>query len=151
MCFKYSTIYAEGAGQCCPVAHTKGRRKLFHEDIVIEGICCLLTVLLLSAILRFSFTQRWIYSSMMPYFSQGLLLSLMATSYAARAAPTGFPSSGNGLWYSAPATIWSRQYLPIGNGYLGAMTPGGIEQESTQLNIESLWSGGPFADAVSYT
>lgn len=29
-----------------------------------------------------------------------------------------------------------------------AMLPGGTSQESTQLNIESLWSGGPFQDPV---
>lgn len=28
------------------------------------------------------------------------------------------------------------------------MTPGGASQETTQLNIESLWAGGPFADPV---
>lgn len=29
-----------------------------------------------------------------------------------------------------------------------ATTPGGMSYETTQLNIESLWSGGPFADPV---
>jgi len=29
-----------------------------------------------------------------------------------------------------------------------AMLPGGTIQEVTQLNIESLWSGGPFQDPV---
>jgi alpha-L-fucosidase 2 len=28
------------------------------------------------------------------------------------------------------------------------MLPGGTSQEVTQLNIESLWSGGPFQDPV---
>ena len=28
------------------------------------------------------------------------------------------------------------------------MTPGGTTYETTQLNIESLWTGGPFADPV---
>ncbi|EJD08446.1 glycoside hydrolase family 95 protein [Fomitiporia mediterranea MF3/22] len=64
----------------------------------------------------------------------------------ARFAPLGFPSSGNGLWYDTPGNIWARQFLPVGNGFLGAMISGGTTQESTQLNIESLWSGGPFAD-----
>ncbi|KAI5826662.1 glycoside hydrolase family 95 protein [Schizophyllum commune Tattone D] len=63
------------------------------------------------------------------------------------AAPNGFPASGNGLWYDAPGTNWGREYLPIGNGYLAAMTPGGTTLESTQLNLESLWSGGPFEDS----
>ncbi|KAG8221567.1 glycosyl hydrolase family, N-terminal domain-containing protein [Butyriboletus roseoflavus] len=61
-------------------------------------------------------------------------------------APPGFPSSGNGLWYTAPGHIWAQESLPVGNGYLAAMLPGGTSQESTQLNIESLWSGGPFQD-----
>lgn len=29
------------------------------------------------------------------------------------------------------------------------MLPGNTNQENTQLNIESLWSGGPFQDPVS--
>ena len=33
--------------------------------------------------------------------------------------------------------------LPIGNGRLGAMVYGGIEQEHLQLNEDTLWSGGP--------
>ncbi|CAE6406040.1 unnamed protein product [Rhizoctonia solani] len=66
---------------------------------------------------------------------------------AAVAVPSGFPASGNGLWYSEPAVNWSRQYLPIGNGYLGAMINGDPVSDRIQLNIESLWSGGPFADS----
>ncbi|KAJ7901652.1 glycoside hydrolase family 95 protein [Mycena leptocephala] len=72
--------------------------------------------------------------------------ALAFTSVAVSVAPSGFPASGNGLWYSAKGVIWSRDYLPVGNGFLGAMTPGGTAQEITQLNIESLWAGGPFLD-----
>ncbi|KAK0199846.1 glycoside hydrolase family 95 protein [Desarmillaria ectypa] len=61
-------------------------------------------------------------------------------------APSGFPATGNGLWYTTTAGAWSKTWLPIGNGYLAAMVPGGTRMEVTQLNIESLWSGGPFAD-----
>ena len=46
------------------------------------------------------------------------------------------------LWYDAPAADWNEA-LPIGNGRLGAMVYGGIEQEHLQLNEETLWSGGP--------
>ena len=42
-------------------------------------------------------------------------VAIMST---ASAAPPGFPESGNGLWYNSPGTIWSREWLPIGNGYL---------------------------------
>ena len=46
------------------------------------------------------------------------------------------------LWYTQPATEWTEA-LPIGNGRLGAMVYGGIEQEHLQLNEDTLWSGGP--------
>jgi alpha-L-fucosidase 2 len=69
-----------------------------------------------------------------------------ALASVAVGAPAGFPSSGNGLWYTTPGVLWSTNYLPVGNGYLAAMTPGGAAQEIMQLNIESLWAGGPFQD-----
>ena len=78
----------------------------------------------------------------------GVLTSVLAFLDVARSAPSGFPASGNGLWYNGTGTIWSRHFLPLGNGFLAATTPGGTTQETTQLNIESLWSGGPFADPV---
>lgn len=37
----------------------------------------------------------------------------------ALAALEGFPPSGKGLWYTTPGSIWTTQYLPVGNGYLG--------------------------------
>ena len=46
------------------------------------------------------------------------------------------------LWYAEPARKWTEA-LPIGNGRLGAMVYGGIEQEHLQLNEDTLWSGGP--------
>ena len=33
--------------------------------------------------------------------------------------------------------------LPIGNGRMGAMVFGGVQQERIQLNEDTLWSGGP--------
>ncbi len=47
------------------------------------------------------------------------------------------------LWYQHPAQDWMQEALPIGNGYMGAMFFGGIEEERIQFNEESLWSGGP--------
>ncbi|KDR70259.1 hypothetical protein GALMADRAFT_230242 [Galerina marginata CBS 339.88] len=73
---------------------------------------------------------------------------LFVLFHPAFSAPKGFPKSGNGLWYNATGNVWSRDWLPVGNGYLAAMLPGGTAQETTQLNIESLWSGGPFADPL---
>lgn len=44
------------------------------------------------------------------------------------------------LWYAQPAEVW-RESLPIGNGRLGAMTYGGIEEEKLALNESTMWSG----------
>ena len=76
----------------------------------------------------------------------GLLLVSVWTITLVWTISSEFPSSGNGLWYSSPGDVWAKYWLPIGNGYLAAMLPGGTWQESIQLNIESLWTGGPFAD-----
>lgn len=46
------------------------------------------------------------------------------------------------LWYDKPATQWTEA-LPIGNGKIGAMVFGGVEEELLQLNESTLWSGGP--------
>lgn len=53
----------------------------------------------------------------LPSLVLGLLVSGICTRVTA--IPSGFPSTGNGLWYTEPAVNWSTQYLPIGNGYLG--------------------------------
>jgi alpha-L-fucosidase 2 len=57
------------------------------------------------------------------------------------------------LWYRQPASQW-MEALPIGNGRLGAMVHGGIEEELLQLNEDTLWSGEPFdtnnADAINH-
>jgi len=46
------------------------------------------------------------------------------------------------LWYSQPAKKWTEA-LPIGNGRLGAMVFGGIEDERLQFNEDTLWTGKP--------
>ena len=38
-------------------------------------------------------------------------------------SPAGFPKTGNGLWYAQPGDVWSREWLPVGNGYLGGTFP----------------------------
>lgn len=44
------------------------------------------------------------------------------------------------LWYAQPAKVWMES-LPTGNGRLGAMTYGGIEEEKLALNESTMWSG----------
>ena len=46
------------------------------------------------------------------------------------------------LWYTSPAEDWFSA-LPLGNGRLGAMVFGTVEEEHIQLNEESLWAGCP--------
>ncbi|MGD8175825.1 glycosyl hydrolase family 95 catalytic domain-containing protein [Marinimicrobium sp. ARAG 43.8] len=46
------------------------------------------------------------------------------------------------LWYNRPATTWTEA-LPVGNGRLGAMVFGGVDQEVLQLNEDTVWGGGP--------
>ena len=46
------------------------------------------------------------------------------------------------LWYEQPADEWMKA-IPIGNGRLGAMLYGGIDEETIALNEITLWSGQP--------
>ncbi|MBD3183335.1 glycoside hydrolase family 95 protein, partial [Candidatus Poribacteria bacterium] len=46
------------------------------------------------------------------------------------------------LWYKAQAKDWFSA-LPLGNGRLGAMIFGTVEEERIQMNEESLWAGCP--------
>ena len=48
----------------------------------------------------------------------------------------------NRLWYRQPALQW-LDALPLGNGTLGAMLWGDPQRERADLNIDTLWSGGP--------
>lgn len=52
------------------------------------------------------------------------------------------------LWYSKPAQTW-EETLPLGNGRLGMMPDGGVNQENIVLNDITLWSGAP-QDANNY-
>lgn len=46
------------------------------------------------------------------------------------------------LWYRQPADNWNEA-LPLGNGRIGAMVFGKLQEEELQLNEAFLWSGGP--------
>lgn len=47
------------------------------------------------------------------------------------------------LWYDKPANEWMTYALPIGNGELGAMFFGGVQEERIQFNEKTLWTGSP--------
>jgi len=56
---------------------------------------------------------------------------------------TANAQEGLKLWYSSPSgTTWENA-LPIGNGRLGAMVYGNVDNETIQLNEHTVWSGSP--------
>ena len=79
-----------------------------------------------------------------------LLLALLPLVAAAvRSEPVKFAGSAPGpagslsLWYRHPAAKWVEA-LPVGNGRMGAMIFGGVDEERLQLNEDTLWAGGPY-------
>ena len=81
-----------------------------------------------------------------------LLFATLATSLRA-AEPATQPSGAMQLWYRQPAQKW-LEALPLGNGLMGAMVFGGIQNERIALNESSFWSGRPHdynnPDALKY-
>jgi alpha-L-fucosidase 2 len=45
------------------------------------------------------------------------------------------------IWDNKPAKTWMTDAYPIGNGRIGGMVFGGINQEHIQLNDNTLWTG----------
>ncbi|MBO9674859.1 MAG: glycoside hydrolase N-terminal domain-containing protein [Sphingobacteriaceae bacterium] len=45
------------------------------------------------------------------------------------------------LWDDKPATKWMTEAYPIGNGRIGGMIFGGVNQEHIQFNDNTLWTG----------
>lgn len=74
-------------------------------------------------------------------FKTLVLAFIMVFMSQAHAAQPAKPSPDT-LWYDKPARDWNAA-LPIGNGRLGAMVFGRIDDELLQLNEDTLWSGGP--------
>ena len=70
------------------------------------------------------------------------LLILLLASCGAGPDPAESAHSEWILYYEQPAEQWVEA-LPVGNGRLGAMVFGGIEEERLQLNEDSLWAGSP--------
>lgn len=69
--------------------------------------------------------------------------SLPLTGARAAAASRKREAHALTLWYRQPAKKWVEA-LPVGNGRIGAMIFGGVEQERLQLNEDTLWAGGPY-------
>ncbi|WMI66272.1 glycoside hydrolase family 95 protein [Aestuariibaculum sp. YM273] len=69
------------------------------------------------------------------------LLAVVCFTACNTEEPVKAPSK-NVLWYDQPANNWNEA-LPIGNGRIGGMIFGGIEQDRIQLNEETVWAGEP--------
>ena len=54
------------------------------------------------------------------------------------------------FWYEQPADNW-EEALPVGNGHIGAMVFGRVEDELIQINDGTLWSGKPQPQSVNPT
>ena len=70
------------------------------------------------------------------------ILALLVVFVSLIACETIPEQSTNRLFYNEPAENWTDA-LPIGNGRLGAMIYGGVQQEHIQFNEETLWTGEP--------
>jgi alpha-L-fucosidase 2 len=70
-----------------------------------------------------------------------ILSVFVCTLSTSRAVGQEIQNASLSLRYQRPAQNWEREALPIGNGRLGAMIFGGIEQEHLQFNEDSLWIG----------
>ena len=51
------------------------------------------------------------------------------------------------MWFTVEAEKW-EDALPIGNGRLGAMVFGGVNEEQIHLNEDTYYSGGPYSTVV---
>jgi len=70
------------------------------------------------------------------------LLPLLFILFTACAGKTEKDSSLLKLWYKEPAKKWVEA-LPVGNGRLGAMVFGDPQNETIQLNENTVWAGQP--------
>ncbi|RYF55512.1 MAG: glycoside hydrolase family 95 protein, partial [Cytophagaceae bacterium] len=70
-----------------------------------------------------------------------LILSLLIPSSLIAQSPLK-------LWYNQPAAAWTEA-LPVGNGRIGGMVFGHVDNELIQLNESTLWSGGPVKGNVN--
>ena len=73
--------------------------------------------------------------------SVGLFLAVLLLPLAVSAAGTP-PSAMPAPWWDRPTTDWNTA-MPLGNGRLGAMVFGGVDEERLALNEDTLWSGVP--------
>ncbi|MFC3114000.1 glycoside hydrolase family 95 protein [Cellvibrio fontiphilus] len=72
----------------------------------------------------------------------GLMLAIAAVSVQAETVAP--------IWFAAPASAWEPEGLPIGNGAMGAVIAGGVQEDRIQFNEKTLWTGGPGAQGYDF-
>jgi len=72
-----------------------------------------------------------------------MLVASLLISAGAFSQETSTATPGLSIWFDKPASDWEREGLPIGNGALGAVVMGGVDQDRLQFNEKTLWTGGP--------
>lgn len=73
----------------------------------------------------------------------GAAAATAASRLAGQTSKVGGANRQSRLWYRQPAREWVEA-LPVGNGRLGAMIFGGVDEERLQLNKDTLWTSGPY-------
>jgi alpha-L-fucosidase 2 len=73
-------------------------------------------------------------------------ISFLLSAFSVAAGETLDPSTS--VWFAAPGKSFHESSV-VGNGRLGAMDFGGVEENRIVLNESSMWSGGPY-DANKY-
>lgn len=71
-----------------------------------------------------------------------MIYKLIATILTVLVSGTCVAQEENLLWYNKPAKNWNEA-LPLGNGHLGAMVYGRVDNETIALNDNTLYSGEP--------
>jgi alpha-L-fucosidase 2 len=82
---------------------------------------------------------------MRPLYSNGAVIVAIALGVTAMVAPLlaanpGVAAPETTVWFDAPAKDFTES-SPMGNGRLGAMMFGGVNEERIVLNENSVWSG----------
>ncbi len=75
-----------------------------------------------------------------PFLKQPVFLLLLMSTIVFTSCDSSSDETTYRLWYKQPANEWTDA-LPVGNGRLGAMVFGNVQNERIQLNEESLWAG----------
>ncbi len=84
-------------------------------------------------------------TNMLPNYRQNIfctvLSCLLLFSFPNRLLAQNKENPAFTMWDNKPATKWMTEAYPIGNGRIGGMIFGGVDQEHIQFNDNTLWTG----------